>query len=152
MDSEEYAFNSSLLVVDEVSVQNGVPIVLSWATYNSGVLSPFLMEANSRYGESPIVERAEDAFDTLVTGYHIYRNYEALHKIDNLYEICTENGVCSYEDHSVVEGNSYFYQIAPITHLGEIAQGCLDYKQVCFGMFEGTQHYPGFTGYAETQP
>ena len=152
LDSEEYAFNSTLLVVDTVSVQNGVPIVLSWATYNSGFMSPFLVESNSRFGDGQIAERGEDTFNTLVSGYHIYRDNQALERIDDLNEICTEDGFCVYEDHLVEDGNSYFYQITPITSLGEVAQGCLDYRQVCFGIYEGTQHYPGFTGYAETEP
>jgi len=148
MDSQEYAFNSNILVVDEVSVQNGIPIVLNWSTYNSGGVSPFLQEANSRFG---VELGAEDTFNTLVTGYHIYRDHESFHEL-NFDEICTEDGFCSYEDYLVEADNSYFYQITPITTRGEIAQGCLDHRQVCFGMFEGTQHYPGFTGSTETQP
>ena len=75
--------------------------------------------------------------------------------LKNLDQICSEGG-CTYEDHGIVEGNSYLYQIAPITffrgHQAVVGEGCLDMDAVCFGLFTGTKHYPSFTGYAKTQP
>ena len=137
MTSTEYVYTSDLLIVDDVSIQDGIPIVLNWSVYKLDS-SPFLPDQGD-----------------LVIGYHIYRDHKSLVEIKNLDQICSEGG-CTYEDHGIVEGNSYLYQIAPITffrgHQAVVGEGCLDMDAVCFGLFTGTKHYPSFTGYAKTQP
>tara|TARA_B100001013_G_C24619645_1_gene446688 strand:- start:1391 stop:2755 length:1365 start_codon:yes stop_codon:yes gene_type:complete len=133
--SEEYAYYTDSLVVDDVTVQDGIPIVLSWPLHTTS-----------------------DPFTNVVSSYYIIRDKLTLVGLD-VDEICsrsileTDIGAlstyrCTFEDHSVVEGNSYIYQIVAATETFVATAGALDITSENFS-YTLSDSYPSFTGVAE---
>ena len=121
--SEEYAYYTDSLVVDDVTVQDGIPIVLSWTLYTS-----------------------VDPFKNIVGSYYIIRDKLTLVELD--VDVICPNYRCTFEDHSVVEGNSYIYQIVAATDTFVATAGALDIRSENF-TYTLSNSYPSFTGVAE---
>ena len=123
LQSEEYAYVNDLLIVDNVTVQDGIPIILSWP-----------------------LDLTPASSDSLIKGFVIYRDSNKLEEII-VNDVCFNN-TCTYKDHSVVEGYSYSYQITPFTENYTIAAGSIDKLAHNFS-YQASLNYPSFTGVAQ---
>ena len=123
LQSEEYAYVNDLLIVDNVTVQDGIPIILSWP-----------------------LDLTPASSDSLIKGFVIYRDSSQLEEII-VNDVCFNN-TCAYKDHSVVEGYSYSYQITPFTENYTIAAGSIDKLSHNFS-YQASLNYPSFTGVAQ---